>query len=360
VWQGKKEKRLQKKNNEPAPNTSMVRNLLLIFVALFLLQSCKKAGNSKSALYYWKSNFSLDAPQSQLLKKVAGDEIYLRFFDINWDNNTNRAFPNAIISFSQPVNKLNITPVVFIANKTLERISADAIDSLAVHTYALINQIAKKQSICYKTVQFDCDWTLTTREKYFHFLSAFKKLSSCKLEATIRLHQIKYKSITGIPPVEKGILMFYNMGQVNANLKQPNSIYNEADAGRYLAYIPKYPLPLDVALPLFSWAVHIREGRVIQIYGSLNENSFSNPLNFEHTDKAYYAKKSFFLNGIYIKENDIFKLEHTDVKALEQAAKQLSSNLPPQNNRTIIYYELGNLNLSEFKAETLLQVSADL
>jgi len=343
-----------------AKYSALALNLLLISILITSLQSCKKAGNAKSGFYYWKSNFKLDASQSQILKQVADDKIYIRFFDINWDSNTNRAFPNAIINFTQSVSKLNITPVVFTANKTFEQIKDTAIDSLAIRTNALINHIAQKQGIIFKAVQFDCDWTLSTRDKYFHFLSTFKKLSGYSIEATIRLHQVKYKLTTGVPPVEKGILMFYNMGQVNANLRQPSSIYNEGDAGKYVIYISKYPLPLDVALPLFSWAVDIREGRVVQIYESLNENSFNDTQNFEYFNNAYRAKKSFFLNGIYIKENDIFKLEHTDVKVLKRAAKQLSFYLPPQKNRTIIYYELGNLDLSEFKAETLRGVSADL
>ena len=78
------------------------------------------------------------------------------------------------------------------------------------------------------------------------------------------------------------------------------------------------------------------------------------------TKEPFGAKKSFFLNGVYIKQNDIFKLEQTDVNSLKKAAGQLSAFLPAQQNRTVIYYELGNLNLSEFNAEAINQVSAHL
>jgi hypothetical protein len=335
-------------------------NCLFFIVLLVALQACKKPGNAKTAFYYWKSSFSLNAQQARLLKETAHNTVYLRFFDVVWDNQSHRALPNAVVRFDQPVNQFSVTPVIFIANKTFEMVKDNAIDSLAIYSDALINRIAHQAGLNYKNVQFDCDWTLTTREKYFNFLQKFKQISHLKLEATIRLHQAKYKERTGVPPVDKGVLMFYNMGTLNANLQQPNSIYNEADAAKYVSYVSQYPLPLDVALPLFSWAVHIREGKVIQLYTNPRKNQFTDTQNFTPDGNAYRAKKSFFSDGIYIKENDIFKLEETDVNALKTAAKQLSHYLPSQQNRTIIYYELGNLNQTEFTAQKLSQVPADL
>jgi hypothetical protein len=334
--------------------------LIFVIILLCILQACKKSGDAKSAFYYWKSGFSLDTQQDTLLKQVANNTLYIRFFDIRWDDSRHKAFPDAIINFKQPVNKMTVTPVVFITNKTFENIKYNAIDSLAQNCNMLVGRIAEEHEINYKNIEFDCDWALSTREKYFNFLKAFKKINRHRLEATIRLHQVKYKERTGVPPVDKGILMFYNMGKLNANLQQANSIYNETDAEKYIAYIPRYPLALDIALPLFSWSVQIREGRVVQLYGNVSRKQLSNKENFYQQGNVYISKKSFFLDGIYVKENDTFKLEQTDVKSLEKAAKQLSSYLPPQKNRTIIYYELGNLNLSEFKAEALNEVSADL
>ncbi|TWI99979.1 hypothetical protein JN11_02395 [Mucilaginibacter frigoritolerans] len=324
-----------------------------------LVISCKKKKNVTTAFYYWKSNFNLNVQQGDILKQTAHNTLYLRFFDVSWNDHYHNAFPNAIVNFSQQTNGLQITPVIFVTNKTFENIRSEAIDSLAIHCNALVNHIAQKQKINYKNIQIDCDWTLSTRDKYFSFLKSFKKINQHFLEATIRLHQVKYKETTGIPPIDKGILMFYNMGKVNANLQQPNSIYNNADAQKYISYIPQYPLQLDVALALFSWSVQIRDGKVIQIYGNIGEKELSNPINFKQSGNAYCAKKSFFLNGIYIKENDNFKLEKIDLNMLTMAVKQLIPYLPPQKNRTIIYYELANLNLSKFNTQTLSQISAD-
>ena len=338
------------------------RRLFSVFaIALFfcLWLSCRKPGNAKSAFYYWKSSFSLDTQQTTILKNTANNTLYIRFFDIDWDSNTHRALPDAIISFKQSAANLNITPVIYITNKTFENITDAAIDSLATNSNMLVNHIAQSNQIKYQNMQLDCDWTVSTRTKYFNFITAFKKINPRPLAVTIRLHQVKYKERTGVPPADKGVLMFYNMGKIDAGLQQASSIYNEVDAEKYIAYIAQYPLPLDVALPLFSWSIQIRGGKVVQVYGNIGKEQLINTLNFDQTGNIYQSKKSFFLNGVYIKENDTFKLEETDLSTLKKAAKQLSAWLPPQKNRTIIYYELGNINRSEFKAEALNKVSAD-
>lgn len=334
-------------------------NSLFLIALIFWLFSCKKNGEVHNAFYYWKSEFRLDNEQYNLLKQTANNTLYIRFFDIGWDSTKGKAFPDAIITFGQPTYKINITPVIFISNKTFENIKITDVDSLAINSFALITRLAANEKIGYSKIQVDCDWTLTTKERYFSFLKALKKISQKQLETTIRLHQVKYKDRTGVPPVDNGVLMFYNMGKLNANPNQANSIYNEADAAKYVSYTSQYPLHLDIALPLFSWSIQIREGRVIQVYGNIGKKQLNDQPNFYGAGNIFRAKKSFFFEGVYIKENDIFKLEQTDIYTLKKAAKQLSSYLLSQKNTTIIYYELGNIKNSEFKAQTLNEVSAD-
>ena len=328
------------------------------FLIVCLLNSCKNNSNKVTAFYYWKAGFQLDKAQSDILQQAADNKLYLRFFDIAWDSTLHRAYPNAVINFKQQVNRYHITPVIYITNKVFESIKPTAIDSLASNCNKLIGSLATANKINYQSIQFDCDWTLSTKDKYFIFLRSFKNINHHKLQATIRLHQIKYKEVTGVPPVDRGVLMFYNMGKPNTGAGQSNSIYNDADAAKYIAYLPRYPIQLDVALPLFSWALHIRDHRVIQVYEKIKRAQLNNKQLFNRDGNNYTARKSFFLDGIYIKESDIFKLEETDLNALQKAAKQLSESLSQQNNRTIIYYELANLDLAEFNTENLLKVSA--
>lgn len=295
-----------------------------------------------------------------MLEKAAGYKLYLRFFDIKWDAKTNRAYPEAVINFQQKINTAQVTPVVFITNQTFEKLALSEVDSLALHSHKLISQLASKHKIHYRQVQFDCDWNLSTKEKYFHFLKTLKAISNKQLEATIRLHQIKYQVKTGVPPVDRGILMFYNMGKISAKPEDPNSIYNAKDAETYVSHLPKYMLPLDIALPLFSWSIHIRNGTVIQVYGKIGKSILSDPANFLPTAQknVFKARRSFFTEGVYVKTDDLFKLEETDKNLLNQAASQLARHLNKDEKRTIIYYEIGNLDSSEFKIKDIQEISA--
>jgi hypothetical protein len=330
-----------------------------VIAILFSAASCRKPGTASTAFYYWKTSFKLSGQQADILKQT-GNNAYIRFFDVSWNDKQQRAYPNAVVQFNELPAGLNITPVIYITNKTFENIPDTAVATLAAHCNKLINELASEKKISYTKVQVDCDWSLSTRIKYFSFLVAFKKLNQEQLEVTIRLHQVKFKERTGIPPADRGVLMFYNMGKLNAGLQQPNSIYNEEDAGKYVDYLNSYPLKLDIALPLFSWAIHIRDGRVIQVYGKIGSRQLKEQSHFEQIEgeASYRAKTSFFLEGIYIKQNDIFKLEETDSNTLNAAAKQLAKHLPKQKHTSIIYYELANIDPEKFNAKTIRQVSA--
>lgn len=323
---------------------------------LFLLASCQRKEAPKAAFYYWKTVLKTDSAQTLLLKQTADNTLYLRFFDVVWDEQKQAALPNAVYRTGQDLKPLHITPVIFITNRVFQQLQGKETDSLAKKCHSLIAALAGKAGIAYQSVQVDCDWTDGTKDKYFAFLQAFKTYSKKSLQATIRLHQVKYRERTGIPPADRGILMFYNMGKIRAG-EAASSIYNEQDAARYLSRLATYPLALDVALPLFSWVIQSRNGHVIHVYSKISRMDLNNRSFFEQTDGGYRARKSFFTKGIYIKENDIFKPEETDLDALKKAADQLSERLPPLNTRTIIYYELATINLPEFTSEALDKVT---
>lgn len=343
-----------------APATFRFKHLVCLILLTLFFGGCHVNQQADTGFYYWKQNYSLNEGQSAILKSSRSERLYIRFFDIKWDNKMHKPYPEAIINFAdQPISR-QVTPVVFITNETFEKLPLSGIDSLAIKCHKLVSGLAMRQHISYKTVQIDCDWTIGTKDKYFTFLRNFKALTENELEVTIRLHQVKYQFKTGIPPADRGVLMFYNMGKLSADLNEPNSIYNAATAKKYLNSLKNYLLPLDVALPVFSWSIHIREGKVIQVYGKIGRAELNDKANFSPTAHriVYRAKRDFFMGGIYIKKGDLFKLEETDKILLKHAAVQLAAHLNKSEKRTIIYYELGNLNLSAFKAKDFEEISA--
>ncbi|WP_374951867.1 hypothetical protein [Mucilaginibacter sp.] len=333
-----------------------MRSWCVLSFFLFALISCKHKEDPQAAFYYWKTIYQTNSVQKDLLNKTGNNKLYLRFFDVTWDEHKHDVKPNAVVHINESLTGLRVIPVIFISNRVFERIAFSGADSLAKKCHDLVSILAAKANCSVQSVQIDCDWTESTKEKYFSFLKFFKAFSRHSVQATIRLHQVKYRERTGVPPVDKGVLMFYNMGKITAG-GTASSIYNEKDAARYLSRLGSYPLPLDVALPLFSWVIQSRDGKLIQIYSKITCNELKDQRYFGALKDGFRAKKSLFLKGVYIKANDNFKPEKTNADILKKAADQLSDQLPSLKNRTIIYYELANINLPEFTSETLNKVT---
>lgn len=341
--------------------TKPSRLLCLAFLLINIFSACRNSkSDAQAAFYYWKTDFNLTGKQHSLLKEVGANRLYVRFFDVVWDTRLNQSVPRAVLKASVVSKDLKIIPVVYLTNQVFEKTKGPELDSLASRVNRQILHLAEKAGVNYHEVQIDCDWTVGTRPAYFSFLSLLRKYTRKKLSATIRLHQVKYPEKTGVPPVDKGILMFYNMGKISADPKLANSIYNKEDAARYLQRIRYYHLPLDVALPLFSWTLQIREGKVIQLYAKITRKELSDADRFTKTkyQNVYRARKSFFTGGVYIKENDLLKLEEINKNTLKEAARQLTSELAVLKKRNIIYYELSSENASAIDAKDLQEISS--
>jgi hypothetical protein len=182
----------------------------------------------------------------------------------------------------------------------------DSINNLAISISKLIKnyQPIVKNNIA--EIQIDCDWTLSTKEKYFALLNTLKNEvdKNVSISATIRLHQIKYASTTGIPPVKKGMLMYYNMG--NLQSLTSNSIFNEIDAEKYAPYIKQYPLHLDAVLPVFKWVKVFRNKQMIKLLNQTSmfelkqtgsfksiDNNTIEALSANHYKDFYYVQMIF-------------------------------------------------------------------
>lgn len=309
-----------------------------------MLNCSNSEQKSTTSFYYWKSQFQLNTIESSALNR-SDSTLYLRYFDVAWDNKNNKAIPLAPIIFKTSLpDFIKIVPVVFIKNTVFESVSQDSLVLLSQKVLHLIQQI---NAACRKTpesLQIDCDWTERTKTNYFSFLNTLQQQSSLKLECTIRLHQIKYSTITGIPPVKKGVLMYYNMSPITAG--KTNSIYDRATALKYIRKLKDYPLPLSYALPLFSWAV-IHDGKTAK--GLLNHTTMamlSNDTCLTKQDVSnFQIRKSYFRNGHYLKSGEFLKLESVTPQQLEEMRSDLEL-YGKNGNKKFIYFELDSLYLN--------------
>jgi len=330
----------------------LLKRFFSIF-CLFLLLSCSKAEKPVVSFYYWKTIFKFSKTEKEVLNENNVKKLYLRYFDIGLHPESHLPIPISPIRFEESPKEYSIVPVVFIQNKVMLQSNLD-VNELAQKTFDFIEQINSKNKITCKEIQIDCDWTLNSKVNYLKFIEVFKKLSKKKLSATIRLHQVKYFKKTKIPNVDSGVLMYYNMGSIAAD--SLNSIYDQKVAKRYLKSLKKYPLHLDIAFPIYSWGVHIRNNKVIALRSKMYIAALEKDPNFEKTSPIFFrAKQSNYKDGVFYEENDLLKIEEIQTEDLKEMAKDLEENLIEKPNE-IIFYDLDEFNLNNYEKNTFKQI----
>ncbi|PBJ11082.1 hypothetical protein BSF42_30620 [Flavobacterium sp. ACN6] len=322
-------------------------------LCLFLLLSCSNSEKPVISFYYWKTIFKLSKTEKEVLTENNVQKLYIRYFDIGLHPETKFPIPISPIRFEENPQKYTIVPIVFIQNKVMLQPKLD-VNDLAQKTFNFIEQINTKNKISCDEIQIDCDWSLNSKDNYLEFIEVFKKLSKKKLSATIRLHQVKYFKKTKIPNVDSGVLMYYNMGSIAPD--SLNSIYDQKAASKYLKSIKKYPLHLDLAFPIYSWGVHIRNNKVIGLRSKIDVKELMQDSNFEKTQSNFFTvKQSNYKNGVFYEENDLLKIEEIKKDDLKEMAEDLDENLPEKPNE-IIFYDLDEFNLNNYEKNIFEQV----
>jgi len=282
-----------------------MRFVLIFFI--FFLFGCQD--KKEIAFYHWKSRCEVS--------KNFSYPIYLKVLDIG------------IKRVIKTNCKRSFIPVVYIDNRALKQR-----DDIAKIILQNIPKAAKE-------VQFDCDWTPSTKEKYFHLLTKMQKHYK-KITVTIRLHQLKYPKKTGIPPVDAGVLMFYNMSDF-LDPKTKNYVLDLEEAKKYLKDFNPYPLKLDLALPLYSMATIIRYGKVISIIDDIKKDDLKK--EFKHLqENRYKVTKTHYFKGKLLYEGDILRVDEVSLQMLKKSLKLL-----PFQVKKIIYFRYSNLKNWDLK-----------
>ena len=351
-----------KRKDPKAQRLSIFSLRLCVFAFILILISC----HSKSlptiphlGFYHWQTNLKISPKEQQYLDSLPVKKLYIKFFDIDWDFNQQTALPHAsLLVNAQIPHSIEIVPTLFITNRTFQQIQEDAIDELVSNVHQkLIEQLTKFPKHSITMIQLDCDWSLSTKAKYFRFLEKLKEVwrEEIMLSATIRLHQIKYVEKTGLPPVQRGLLMFYNMGEVK-EYDTKNSILDVDIAKKYIHRLADYPLPLDLGLPLFQWGVLFREGKMIQLINQIRTADLDDTTRFDAIDPIRWkVTKSTYLNGLYLYEGDIIRVERVVQKDLKTAT-QLLHPFFQGKEYDLVFYHLAEEVLLPFSKDQILEV----
>ncbi|MDX2133506.1 MAG: hypothetical protein SFV52_01895 [Saprospiraceae bacterium] len=302
---------------------------MLLFLVVLL--SCKKRKNAECAFYYWQTTLTGTEIQVQYLDSLRCKRLFIKVLDIGKDELTGTIRPYALLEVSDTrlLQNRDWAPCVFITNEVFEGMSTEKADWLAERTLVAVDDIARRMPAPYRELQIDCDWTAGTREAYFAYLDKVARGmdSLTELSATIRLHQYKFPGMTGVPPVDRGILMAYNTGDV-VHFERENAIYNPRDADKYWhGRQSTYPLPLDLALPLFSWTLLYRDSVLYKIIPGIPWQDLNDSLRFGLIEQSlevsrYRVMRETFIGGHYLRPGDLLRTEAISPELLEQIVWQ--------------------------------------
>ncbi|MEJ5051346.1 hypothetical protein WH221_16070 [Chryseobacterium culicis] len=315
-----------------------MKNFKLLFLFLLLLiVSCNRKEHHSYTFYYWKTKLKLDQEEKKVLDQATVPYVYTRFFDV--DKVNGKFQPVAVITKDQSFQTdKQIVPTVFITNQTLLGISAEEIKFLAESIHLLVQKKTEEYQLkTYPEIQIDCDWTAGTRNDYFKFLKELKKVSGKEITCTLRLHQVKDKKQTGIPPVEKVYLMCYSTSSP-LEKSDKNSILDVNILKSYLSKIEEYPIKkIEVALPIYSWGIVTNHLEKHKLINALSKRDLENPNFKKISDYEIEVLKDGFYFGSYLNKGFKIKVEEISEEQLEEVVSFLEKKIPHFN---IIYYQL--------------------
>ncbi len=297
---------------------------------LFLFKSSNRPKVIFESFYFWKNTLAENTLDTNLLNELKVKKLYIKLFDIGWREGEGVLPISSLAGDIRLIpSYIELVPTVFITNEAFIKTPKSDIQILSRNVFnslkhyfdeslpaskSLSNEKQDKLDFNrfskVKEIQIDCDWSEKTREKYFQLLKNLKTFlpDSVKISVTIRLHQVKYRAKTGVPPVDKGMLMMYNILNPT-EFNERNSIFDEKEARSYLKNQKAYPLTLDLALPLFSWAITYRHNKFFELLNGVTRYEADNAKWLEKNNRFYMFNRDTVLQNHYFRMGDLLKIE---------------------------------------------------
>ena len=204
------------------------------------------------SFYYWRDVYAPDSTEIKALKENQVRTLYVHYLDVDWSDSVNGPAIASPVHFESVPMGYYVIPVVFFNNKVFEKADSGALADLIDKVLRLVALTNHTAQIDPEEIQFDCDWTEKGKDNYFRFLRGYRAASGVEVSSTVRLYQIKYADRIGIPPVDHGVLIFYNTDSAGSTSRNP--IYERSSAHRYIPSLRSYPLMLDLSLPIIGTA----------------------------------------------------------------------------------------------------------
>lgn len=366
--------------------------LVLLFAALNGA-TCEKEHEVVRSFCYWKTDLYFQKEDDSLINNLKVKHLYVRFFDVDWNPYAKEPLPVATIREIR-LNESNpaITPGIFITNEVVLQSNKEQLDSLAVRIAKRVQLIGEKMNeikadnsasaivypkdyykqnnykrinfdsvraielaklkVDFKEILIDCDWTAKSKDNYFYLLKQIKKgFPTAQISATIRLWQYKYAEKAGTPPVDKGLLMCYNLTKPD-DFNTKNSIGTSEELAQYITH-DQYKLKLDVALPLYSWAVVFRGNQFKGILSDYDQLR-SDTLKVEkRSDNKFVLKDDLLVGEIYLRNGDEIRIEKISNEELEKMIAVVTRKIKIDNQTKVTFFSFDKKYINDYGTQNI-------
>ncbi|MTB52360.1 hypothetical protein [Lewinella sp. W8] len=318
--------------------------IIILVVAITACQN-EPPEPPQPTFYHWQTRLAPDSLSRALLAEADADRLYVKAYDLIWENG--RATPTAILELGDTTGLPPLVPVIFITQEVIQQQPVNKLPALAKNMAALLQEILGND---FPEVQLDCDWTARTQVPYFSLLQSLRELFPDKtISCTIRLHQYRDRKTQGIPPVDRGVLMAYNVGEL-AEWSTENSIIDTTLLKGYLRDQPPYPIPLDPAIAVYDWAVVFRNDALAYLINEPDLRELRDTSRFAALTSdslRYVVKTSTYYEGIYLYRGDLIRREIAPVELIDSQLKIIERHTEGYAPERIFYYRLGSRQWGE-------------
>ena len=306
--------------------------------ALLLLVGCSREQPIvQRGACYWKTRIAWSADDVKRAHALGVTRIYCRYFDVAWVDSAARPVA-PVQGLAQFDSSVEIIPAVYITLAALQAVPNDSLSTLAYRIVAMVRRMHAPGTRVSHELLIDCDWTAKTRDKYFQLLQEIGKVHGQTLAATIRLHQVLFAAKMGVPPVQRGMLMFYNMGHPG-KMGTRNSIIDPELVDTYTRNLSDYGLPLDYAFPTFSWGVLFRKGEMIGLLRDLSIGDLRSSALLEHDNGAFWnVLRSGVFAGVHLRSGDRIRLDDSEPATVQEVAQLVASRARYDSTTTVLFF----------------------
>lgn len=339
--------------------------VLILFSFFLIVVACSEPSvNIERGIYFWENDTpSLSSENSNALDSLNIEKLYIKIFEVDRVSGKNKPIAKSSLQLELTiVQNRKLIPCIYMLNKVFIESSKSELDKLADDVVYLTSKYVNEKlipgvNIQCSEIQIDCDWSVKSQGNYFYFLRRIKKVWKKNVSCTLRLYPYKFHTKMGVPPCDRATLMCYNLLNPLKNPRK-NTILDIGEMSKYLDTKFDYPIPLDVALPVYSWLqCYDRERFKGVVHGPIEEYA---PLLSHEKGLWYSMQADTVISDLYMRKGDRIKLERVSKKELSDAIDLIKSSGVLKNDAVFSYFHLSSQELKFYSYEKLNSYSSRL